>query len=91
MICKGYSKANNKLINSYSDNGPKECSLEVDLDNPDELYDLNNDYLLSPEKICVKKILSEYQLQIIEKEEFSLGKNEKLIPNLGDKKIQTPL
>ena len=30
-------------------------------------------------------MLSEYQLQIIEENELSLGKNEKLIPNLGNK------
>ena len=38
-----------------------------------------------------KEILSEYQLQITEKDEFSLSKNEKFIPNLSDKKIQSPL
>ena len=31
-------------------------------------------------------MFSEYQLQIIEKNEFSFDKNAKLIPNLGNKK-----
>ena len=38
-------------------------------------------------KRSVKKILSEYHLQITGKDEFSLSKNEKFIPNLSDKKI----
>ena len=35
-------------------------------------------------------MLSAYQLQIIEDNNFSLGKNERLILNLDNKKIQTP-
>ena len=31
-------------------------------------------------------MLSEYQLQIIESNNFSLGKNKKLIPNLSNKR-----
>ena len=50
-------------------------------------------YPLTPDKIKVmKQIFSKYQLQIVEKNEFCLGKSEKLIPNLAYKKnIKTPL
>ena len=42
-------------------------------------------YHLAAEKIKVtKEMLSEYQLQITE-DSLSLSKNEKLIPNLGNK------
>ena len=77
---------NSKKIypDNYSNNGSKEYFLKVNLEYPDELHDLHNGYLLSSEKISAKKILPKYQLQIIEKDEFSLGKNEKLSPNLGD-------
>ena len=51
-----------------------------------------NYYPLAPEKVKVtKETLSKYQLKIIEDNIFSLGKNGKLIPNLVNKKMQTPL
>ncbi len=43
------------------------CILEVDLEYPEELHDLHNEYPLAPEKITI-------------------GKVEKLVPNLNDKK-----
>ena len=70
---------------------PEKFNLDNYLDYSDELHDLHNDYLLAAEKIKVaKKMLSEYQLQIIEDNGFSPGKNEKLAPDLGNKKMQTP-
>ena len=61
--------------------------MEVDLDYPDKLHDLQNDCPLAHEKIKdTIEMFSEYQLQIIEKNEFSFDKNAKLIPNLGNKK-----
>ena len=60
--------------------------LEVDLDYPNEMHDLHNDYLLASEKIKVtEEMLSKYQLQIMKDNNFSLGKSKKLIPNLGNK------
>ena len=52
----------------------------------------NNHYPLVGGKIKVRKeLLSKYQLQIIE-DNFSLGKNRKLIPNLENKiKYKNPL
>ena len=60
-------------------------NLEVDLDYPDELHDLHNDYPLAGEKIKVtEEMMSQYQLQII-KYNSSLRRNKKLFPNLGNK------
>ena len=48
---------------------------------------MRNDYPLAGEKIKVtEEMFSKYQLQIIEDNNFSLGKNKKLIPNLGNKR-----
>ena len=60
--------------------------LEFDLYYPDKKYDFHNDYPLTGEKIEVSKdLLSNYQLQIKDDENFSLGRNKKRIPNLGNK------
>ena len=46
-----------------SDDGSIRCVLEVNLNYPDELADLHNDYLLAAKKIkLTKNMLSEYQL-----------------------------
>ena len=71
---------------NYSNYSSIGCLLEVDLDYPDEWHDLCNDYPLSVEKIEVTKMLSDYQLQIIEYNNFSLVKNKKLMSNLGNKR-----
>ena len=45
---------------------PIGCFTEVDLDYPDELHDLHNDYPLTGDKIKVRDdMFSKYQLQII--------------------------
>ena len=71
-------------INSISKKSPIGYFLEVDLEYPDELYLLHNDYPLAPEKlaimtcqIIVKKIAYEYEIKD--------GDVKKLIPNLGNK------
>ena len=52
---------------NHSNDNPIDCFLEIDLDYPDELHDLRNDYPLVGEKIkLTNEMLSEYQLQIIE-------------------------
>ena len=52
-------------LNTYTSNSLKGCVLEVDLEYPKELHELQNDYLLAPDKIEIKKqMLSEYQLKI---------------------------
>ena len=70
-----------------SNDSPLGCFLEVDLDYPNELHDLENDYPLAGEKKEVtEEMLCKYQLKIIKDNNFSLGRNEKLISNLGNKR-----
>ena len=65
-------------LDNYSDHIPIGYFLAVGLEYPDESPDLRNDYPLADEKIEVtKEILPDYQLQIIEHNNFSLGKNKK--------------
>ena len=53
-------------LDNYSKDSSIGCFLEADLDYPDELHDLHNDYPLEGEKIKVtEEMLPEYQLQII--------------------------
>ena len=52
-------------LDNYYIDIPLGCFVEVDLDYPDELHDLRNDYPLEGENIEVKKqMLPDYQLQI---------------------------
>ena len=60
--------------------------LEVDLDYPDELHELHNDYPLTPEKPAVSNdILLVYCKKIADKYYIKVGDVKKLIPNLGNK------
>ena len=78
----GYSKKVD--LDNYSNNILIGSFLEVYLDYPDEFINLHNDYPLVGEKIkVIKQMLSEYQLQITEDNDFSFGKTKKLISNLG--------
>ena len=61
--------------------------LEVDLEYPQELHDLNNDYPLASEKVKVSRsILSGYCKKIAEINNISIGLVSKLIPTPRDKK-----
>ena len=61
-------KVNNKTVNrvlNKSDNSLHGYFLEVDLDYPEELHDIHNDYPLAPEKIKIEEeMLSPYSLEI---------------------------
>ena len=60
---------------------------EVDLEYPEELHDLHNDYPCAAEKIRVASDnLSPYCLEIKDKFNISSGNVNKLIPTLNDKK-----
>ena len=74
------------LLDDYTDDSDKGLILEVDLEYPDELHDLHNDYPLAPEKVKVERdMLSAYCVKIADKFNMSSGLVEKLIPTLGDK------
>ena len=60
--------------------------LEVDLEYPDELHKLHNDYPLAPEKLAVSgDMLSKYCKEIADKYQIKVGDVKILIPNLGNK------
>ena len=59
---------------------------EVDLEYPDELHHLHNDYPWAAEKIKVTdEMLSDYCKRIKNKYNISSGNVHKLIPTLNDK------
>ena len=70
-------------INKKSDVG---YFLEVDLEYPNELHELHNDYPLAPEKLAVSNnMLSEYCQKIADEYDIKVGNIKKLIPNLHNK------
>ena len=73
-------------VNSISVKIPIGYFLEVNLEYPDELHELHNDYPLAPEKLAVSSdMLSKYCKKIADKYEIKVGDVKKLIPNLGNK------
>ena len=73
-------------VNSISENSPTGYILQVDLEYPDELHVLHNDYPLAPEKLAIPyDMLSDYCKKIADEYEIKVGDVKKLIPNLGNK------
>ena len=77
---------NNIDLTKYKEDGKKGLILEVDLEYPEELHDLHNDYPLGAEKVRVtENMLSEYCKNIAKKYNISTGLVNKLIPTLSNK------
>ena len=73
-------------VNSINEKSEIGYFLEVDLEYPDELHELHNDYPLAPEKLVVANdMLSKYCKEIADKYDIKVGDVTKLIPNLSDK------
>ena len=73
-------------INSINEKSDTGYFLEVDLEYPDELHELHNDYPLAPEKLAVTNdMLSKYCKEIADEYDIKVGDVKKLIPNLGNK------
>ena len=81
------SDADKISIDQYTEDSEKGFILEVDLEYPEELHHLHNDYPCAPEKFSVPKdMLSHYCQNILKDHKVSLGKVKKLIPTLFSKK-----
>ena len=81
------NKIDNLDLGKYHEESKKGIILEVDLEYPEKLHDLHNDYPLAAEKIKVEKsMLSNYCNKISEKYNISTGLVQKLIPTLSNKK-----
>ena len=73
-------------INSISEKSDTGYFLEVDLEYPDELHELHNDYPLAPEKLAVSSdMLPKYCKEIADKHEIKVGDVKTLITNVGNK------
>ena len=70
----------------YKKDSEKGLIMEVDLEYPEGLHNLHNDYPLGPEKVKVAdNMLSKYCKKIADKYNISTGLVYKLIPTLGNK------
>ena len=73
-------------VNSISEKSSIRYVLEVDLEYPDELHVLHNDYPLAPEKLAIPyDMLSGYCKNIAGKYEIKVGDVERSTPNMGNK------
>ena len=73
-------------VNSVREKSPIGYFLEVDLEYPDKLHELNNDCPLAPEKPAVSSdMLSKYCKEIADKYEIKIGDVKYIILNLSNK------
>ena len=74
-------------LNSISENSFVGYILEVDLEYPDKLHNLHNDYPLAPEKLEItQNMLSKYCSDIANKYGIKISRINKLVSNLRNKK-----
>ena len=82
---KWLKSVDNSDVNLINENSPIGCILNVDLEYPDELHVLHNDYPLAPEKLVIPyDMLSDYSKKIAGEYGIKVGDVMKLIPNLGN-------
>ena len=84
--CKWLKDVDSFDVNSINEKSPVGYIFEVDLEYPDELCVLHNDYSLVPEKLVISyDMLSDYCKKIADEYGIKVGDVKKLIPNLGNK------
>ena len=82
---RGIDIIKQKLVNIES-NSSTGYIVEGDIEYPQELHDIHNDYALAPEKIDIpKEWLSDFCLKIANVHNITTGKVKKLVPNLMNK------
>ena len=82
---KNIDKIKQKLMQIKKDSSTGYI-LEIDLEYPQELHLILNDYPLAPEKINItKEWLSDYSLEIANAYNITAGTVKKLVPNLMNK------
>lgn len=79
-------RQNRFCLKNYNNNSSKGYVLEVDFECSKELLELQNKYHLAPDKIEMKKEMSNYQLMIVDFRNFFIDKVNKLVPDFFDKK-----
>ena len=73
-------------VNSINENSSIWYILEVNLEYPNELHKLQNDYPLAPEKLLISyNMLPDYCKEIADEYGIRVGDVKKLISILGDK------
>ena len=83
---KWLKNVDNFNVNSISKNSSIGYVLEVDLEYPEKLHKLHNNYTLAPAKPAIfHYMLSDYCKKVADKYGIKVGDVKKLIPNLGGK------
>ena len=73
-------------VNSTNEKSEIGYFFEVDVEYPDELHELHNDYPLAPEKLVVTNdMFSKYCKEVADKYDMKFDDVTKLIPNLSNK------
>ena len=68
-------------MNKYTSISLKRWVFQADLQYPEELLKLCNDYSLAPDKIEIREIMSDYQLKIADHYSIPIGNVKKWVSN----------